>query len=259
MKDIKIAFFDIDGTILPFGQSNVPTSTIESLIKLKEKGIKIIVATGKSLNQLLDTAICNLPFDGYITLNGQLCYDDKFHKFFGTAIRDEEMVVLSQAFKGKRIPFSLVTEFNRYINYVDDEVIRHNIETNSKVPEIDKYRGEKVYQITAYTSSHNVDILKNILDYCDVTYWAEGAIDIYAKGGGKMNAIKSWLSRMNLTKENAIAFGDGANDAEMIKYCGIGVAMGNAMEITKASSDFVTSDSKDDGIELALKHFDLIN
>ena len=259
MSDIKIMFTDIDGTLLPFNQPNVPDTTLESLQKLRAQGIKVIVATGKSLKQMLDTSVGKIPFDGYITLNGQLCYDENMHMFFGTPISEEEMEILSQTFNGKRIPFSMITEFSRYINYVDGEVIKYNKETNSKVPEINKYHGEKIYQITAYTSARNVDILKNILDFCDVTYWAEGAIDIYAKGGGKKNAIKSWIEKLGLTRDQAIAFGDGANDAEMLKYCGIGVAMGNAVEITKTFADYITDDVTNDGMTKALKHFELID
>lgn len=259
MSEVKIVFFDIDGTLLPFGESKVPDSTIESIKKLREKGIKVIVATGKSLKQMLDTPVRSIEFDGYITLNGQLCYDKDMHMFFGTPIDENEMQVLAQAFRGKKIPFALISEFTRYINYVDDEVVKHNVETNSKVPDIDKYRGEKIYQITAYTSQRNVDILKNILDYCDVTYWSEGAIDIYSKNGGKMNAIKTWLDRCGLDQSQTMAFGDGANDAKMLEYCAIGVAMGNGVKITKTMADYVTTDIKDDGVYNALKHFEIID
>lgn len=257
-NNIKVIFFDIDGTLLPMGNNVVPKSTIDSLAQLRKNGIKIIVATGKSITQMLDTSVGNIKFDGYITLNGQICYDESMHMFFGTPIKDEEMEILSQVFMSKRIPFSLISEFSRYINYVDGEVIKYNKATNSKVPEINKYHGEKIYQVTAYTSAKNVDILKNILDFCDVTYWAVGAIDIFAKGGGKMNAIKSWIRKLGYTKNETMAFGDGANDAEMLKFCSIGVAMGNAVNLAKTNADYITSDVNDDGIYKALKHFDLI-
>lgn len=258
MNDIKIVFFDIDGTLLPFGKKKVPQSTVDSIKKLRSQGIKVIVATGKSIKQMLDTSVGNIHFDGYITLNGQICYDESMHMFFGTPIKDEEMEVLAQVFKGNRIPFSLISEFSRYINYVDGEVVKYNKETNSRVPEVNKYHGEKIYQVTAYTSARNVDILKNILDFCDVTYWAQGAIDIFAKGGGKMNAIRSWIRRLGYTKDQTMAFGDGANDAEMLKFCKIGVAMGNGVEITKASADFITDDVNNDGVYKGLKHFGII-
>ena len=74
-----------------------------------------------------------------------------------------------------------------------------------------------------------------------------------------MNAIKSWIKRLGFKKEETMAFGDGANDAEMLKFCNIGVAMGNGMDIAKASADYITTRSNEDGIYNALKHFDIID
>ena len=47
-------------------------------------------------------------------------------------------------------------------------------------------------------------------------------------------------------------------DVEMLKYCGIGVAMGNAWSSTKKAADYVTDDIDEDGLYNALKHFELI-
>ena len=44
---IKAIFFDIDGTLVSFKNHLIPASTIESLKNLKDKGIKILVATGR--------------------------------------------------------------------------------------------------------------------------------------------------------------------------------------------------------------------
>ena len=55
-----------------------------------------------------------------------------------------------------------------------------------------------------------------------------------------------------------MAFGDGGNDIEMLRYAGIGVAMGNADDAVKAAADYVTTSVDDDGIMNALKHFGLI-
>ena len=56
-----------------------------------------------------------------------------------------------------------------------------------------------------------------------------------------------------------MAFGDGENDMEMLRYVGIGVAMGNASDAVKAAADYVTDTVDDDGIEKALRHFGLID
>ena len=58
--------------------------------------------------------------------------------------------------------------------------------------------------------------------------------------------------------EETIAFGDAENDLEMLKFAGIGVAMGNGEEQVKAQADYVTADVDDDGIAKALRHFGLI-
>ena len=55
-----------------------------------------------------------------------------------------------------------------------------------------------------------------------------------------------------------MAFGDGENDADMLKFAGIGVAMGNAAEKAKAAADYVTDHIDSDGVEKALLHFGLI-
>ena len=73
-----------------------------------------------------------------------------------------------------------------------------------------------------------------------------------------MAGIQRYLDVLGIQPEEIIAFGDAENDLEMIRFAGIGVAMGNAEEPVKAIADFVTADIDDDGIEKALKHYNLI-
>lgn len=255
---IKAVFFDVDGTLLPFGTGKVPESTIKSIEKLKENGIKVFVATGKSLALMLNTDVKRIPFDGYLTLNGQIAYNEKLSMLHGIPIIQEEMEILSQIFKADKIPFEMIGEFSRYINFVDDRVITNVNNTNSIVPNIDKYKGEKIYQITAYTDKRIIDVLKNTLDFCKVTFWAEEACDIVSKHGGKEVGIKSLLDDMGILPEETMAFGDSQNDNGMLQMVGVGVAMGNALDITKEVADYITDDINNDGIEKALKHYNLI-
>ena len=55
-----------------------------------------------------------------------------------------------------------------------------------------------------------------------------------------------------------MAFGDGNNDEEMLKYVSIGVAMGNAKDEVKEIADYVTTDLYNDGIYNAMKYYSLI-
>ena len=72
---IKAIFFDIDGTLLSHQIGDVPASTKDAIRQLKEKGIKIFAATGRHMSQLEKLPVKGLPFDGYVTLNGQICMD----------------------------------------------------------------------------------------------------------------------------------------------------------------------------------------
>ena len=55
-----------------------------------------------------------------------------------------------------------------------------------------------------------------------------------------------------------MAFGDGDNDIDMLRYAHIGVAMGNAGEHVKTHADYVTACVDDDGIYKALKVYGLL-
>ena len=71
LPTIKAVFFDIDGTLISFNTHAVPQSTLDAIKELKKKGIKVIVSTGRSINNL--DHIKHLGFDGYSTFNGGYC------------------------------------------------------------------------------------------------------------------------------------------------------------------------------------------
>ena len=72
-------------------------------------------------------------------------------------------------------------------------------------------------------------------------------------------AISEKIYQLNVfVLEETMAFGDGGNDIDMLKYAGIGVAMGNAGDNVKEIADYITTSVDDDGITNALKHFNVI-
>ena len=50
----------------------------------------------------------------------------------------------------------------------------------------------------------------------------------------------------------------GENDADMLRHCAIGIAMGNSCKEAMEAADYVTEDIDTDGIWLALKHYEII-
>lgn len=256
---IKIIFFDIDGTLIPKGEHYMSDSTVAALEKLQASGIKVFLATGRSLGSLMNLGVNQFNFDGYLTLNGALCYDSHLEKMFGLPFVDDEVDVISKMFVAKKIPFEIIGEFSHYANFVNDSLLDVYNSLNLTLPSIQKYKGEKIYQLCAIVDDKQRDLLDDFLDYSVITSWHDHAIDIFPANGGKQNAIKKVMEIYNLSKEETMAFGDAENDKKMLEAVGTSVAMGNASQDLKNIADYVTTNVDDDGIANALKHFKLID
>ena len=255
---IKAVFFDVDGTLLSHKLNDVPESTRRALQQLRAKGVKTLVATGRHMTEYSMLPVSDIPFDGYLTLNGNLLLDANRRAYAGTPIDQGEMEVLAHIFRARRIPFVLIGENGRYINYVNDTVVRTQEETKGTIPALGSYSGEKVYQILAFVPEHQKKLLDDLLDECAVTSWNDTGIDIIPREGGKSAGIQKYLDDQGIGRSETMAFGDGENDMDMLRFAGIGVAMGNACDAVKAAADYVTDTVDNDGIEKALRHFGLI-
>ena len=100
--------------------------------------------------------------------------------------------------------------------------------------------------------------LDQLKEYANITSWHERAIDIVPKNVTKADGIKEILDIYNIKPEETIAFGDSDNDIDMLKFCNIGVAMGNSTEAVLKSADYITDHIDKDGLYNALKHFQLL-
>jgi len=254
---VKAIFFDIDGTLIPIGKHEMPQDTIDALKQLKKKGIKIFLASGRGMNEL-GMVTDKVSFDGYVTLNGQVCLDEQFEVFYGNPIPSEDLNVLVDLFSEKKTPVVMVEKDRYYINFIDEEVIAIQKEIGIDSHEIAPYAGNTIYQVIVYVDAKMTMELFKKLPHCKWSRWHSKGIDIFSKSGGKMTGIKKLLEHFEIRQEETMAFGDGDNDAEMLKYVNIGVAMGNAVEKTKAAADYITSAQDKHGISKALQYFGLI-
>lgn len=255
---IKAAFFDMDGTLLSHRTKQVPPSARAALEKLRTKGILCVVATGRQMSEMEKLPGADLRFDGYITLNGQMILDQDKNLLSAVPITGPAKVYLVDCFRENRFPILMVERDRVYLNFVNEHVLAVQEAISSPVPELDTYEGGEIYQVCAYLKNGEEHLISPVAEDCVATRWNFGGLDIIAKGGGKVRGIQEFLKCHDLKPEETIAFGDGENDAEMLRFAGIGVAMGNAEDCTKAAADYVTADIDEDGIEKALRHYGLI-
>ena len=255
---IKAVFFDVDGTLISHTLKDVPQSTRNALKKLKQENIKRVVATGRHLSELEMLPVKDIDFDGYITLNGQLCLDENKEIVFGKPIAGADRYTIVKMFKEKEIPVMLVEKYAMYINYIDQYVEKAQLAISTEIPAIGTYTGNEFYQAIAYLGRETEEALGKRLPNCKITRWNDFAVDIISDCGGKTAGIREYLDQNGIAQSDTMAFGDGENDIEMLRFAKIGVAMGNAETSVQAAADYVTESVDNNDIELALRYWKVI-
>lgn len=255
---IRAVFFDVDGTLLSHTDTTVSPGTRAALEALKQAGILRVLATGRHSSELADLPVRDLTFDGAVTVNGQLCLEGDGSVFYDHPITGPDRETLLRHFRERTMPLLLVERDRTYINFVNDRVRQAQAAISSPLPEVAVYTGGPVYQVIAYADPAEEAALRDQLSGCRLTRWNPYGVDILSADGGKVAGMEAFLRRHGIDRGEIMAFGDGDNDAEMLAFAGIGVAMGNARESAKRAADYVTASVDEDGIAKALCHFGLL-
>lgn len=255
---VKAIFFDIDGTLLSHRSGRVPASTEAAMSQLKQRGVKLFAATGRHMLELEMLPVHKLPFDGYVTLNGQLCLDSDKTLLYDVPIDAEDTGKLISVFEEGRIPVMVIEKNDMYVNFVNPEVRAVQEAISTPTPELGVYTGNRVYQFVIYGGREQAQAIIEMAPSCKMNEWNEYAFDIIPAIGGKDAGIQYILQHFGVSQNEIMAFGDGNNDIDMLRYANIGVAMGNAGSEVKRQADYVTEDVDNDGIWRALKHYELL-
>lgn len=259
---IKAIFFDIDGTLLSFKTHAVPQSTIDAINEVKQKGIKVILATGRLLKQVKNLG--NLEFDGFITVNGSYCVTNEGQVIGKRLIpRHELESLLAYQENVIQFPIAFMTQEGSYLNYVDDERVKLISDlVKVAIPPVKDLKtmiNDEVLQLNLYVDKPTEDkIMQEALISCEASRWHPLFADVNVKGVNKSVGINEFLQYYNIEKSETMAFGDGGNDIQMLEYVNVGIAMGNAGDDVKAVADYITDSVDDNGVANALRHFGLI-
>lgn len=106
-----------------------------------------------------------------------------------------------------------------------------------------------------YLQENYKEMMEPFKDTLNCVFTAPFYFEFTAQGIDKAKALDTILIPMGYKREEMIAFGDGHNDATMVKYAGIGVAMANAVDELKAIADQVTFSNEEDGIAYTLSKY----
>ncbi|GMA14131.1 hypothetical protein HNQ10_003107 [Deinococcus metallilatus] len=86
-----------------------------------------------------------------------------------------------------------------------------------------------------------------------VTHSGAPFLEVLAEGVSKAWGLEQLCARLNVAREEVLAFGDAPNDAEMLAWAGRGVAMGNAESEAREAADEVTLTNAEDGVAAVIE------
>ncbi|MCR4950624.1 MAG: Cof-type HAD-IIB family hydrolase [Solobacterium sp.] len=273
---IRVILLDIDGT-LTNDKKIITPKTKKALLKAQAKGVRLAIASGRAdqgLYQWADVLEMREHHGIFVCYNGAKVMDCQtgevyFHQSMSV---EEGREVLEHMKKFKVSPVIIKGEY-MYTNDVYSGMIHRSA-------------GGEIFNVLQYESRSNSYMLcekKDLAAFADYPiekiltagepeylqeHWQEMAepfrgrlscmftapfyFEFTAQGVDKAKAIDAAFSRLGFRQEEMIAFGDAQNDLSMLKYAGIGVAMGNASEEVKAAADEVTLSNNEDGIAVSL-------
>lgn len=258
MRKIKIAFFDIDGTLIDAKKKKITENTKEALLKLQENRIKICIATGRPPAEVPDFEKEGIIFDTFLTFNGSYCYNQK-ENIFQNPLEKRDVRQIIQNAKELGHPVVLATKDRTGANGIEDDLKQYFAIANQEVhvaSDFEEMVEEDIFQIMMAGSKDQYEDMVKDTKRAAVTAWWDKAVDIIPSDGGKGRSVEKVLQYYQIDKEEAMAFGDGNNDLEMLKAVGHAVAMGNASKELKEVADVICGDVSEDGIYTYCKQND---
>lgn len=276
----KIIFIDVDGTLVN-DNGIIPKFAQIAIKEARKNGHYIFLCTGRSKAELFDH-IMEIGFDGVIAAaGGYIEFENEviMHK----KVQTEDVKYLVKYFNENNIDFYLESNGGLFASKNCKEHLRNIIFGDSNLDSKIKAELEKgmnpfiecliegedlirddINKVSFLESSIPIEIIKeefqakfNVIS-STVSAFGENSGELSIPGIHKALAIETLLKHLNLSKEDTFAYGDGINDAEMIEFVNIGVAMGNAKEELKNIADDVTDTHDENGIYNSFKKYKLI-
>ena len=259
---IKLIVSDIDGTLVPEGTNDVNPEIFSLIRSLRSRGVYFAVASGRhkcSIEKLFAPIRDDII---YITSNG--AYTGTYSKTRAEFPLSEDIYTsLFQDFDTAiGYPYFAETANGAYTSCPDPEFSRlltedygYDIQFRPSLLDLP----EKIIKLSLYhpENAQNIDEkwLKkwNKICRCAVsgTHW----IDFMATDVNKGNALFRLQEILNVTIHETLAFGDQANDIEMLKQAYFSFAMGNANCTVKNAARFTCDSCYNDGVLKTIRGF----
>jgi hypothetical protein len=245
---------DVDGTLL-HDDHHLSERTKKAIFRAQEKGIKVILATGRgprSCDPLIEALNLNHPV---ITHNGAVVY----HPVHKTAEQQvgykiHELMPILEYCREHHIHFDANTAFDIFTEGIKDEYIpiyRRFFANPIILSDIGSVT-DTIVKLTLTGERTRMDeIMADLVPrFPDFSIIRSGEIfiDVMNPLATKAHALRYMMKQFNVAADEVLAFGNYYNDLGMLEIAGTGVAMGNAPDEVKAHADWVAKSNNDDGV-----------
>lgn len=275
---MKAIALDLDGTVLNHS-GEFPESLISTLEKVHDKGIKIIIATGRSLPMIHTKVPAQVPVDGYVGASGMTVHYGSTLLSRTAFTKEQAEFVLAEVRKHE-IYYEMTTSrhggpytFKRDKDYAmkdlqqtpDATVLEYeNIGTARTIHSTEQWIDDDALDrsdiIKFYFFSNDKEKLERWFTHLNTSFTNEAGYQVYRTsnhnseimvyGTDKGTGLITLLDEMNISIDDVHAFGDSMNDIPMFKIAGKSTAMINGQEDVKNLADDITQFSCDeDGLE----------
>lgn len=264
----NLVSIDMDGTLLD-SNHNLTLGTIKTLKRLQDKKVIVLINTGRTYSEM-SRYIDELNFIHYFSLaNGSLIFDNRNKNFIKVKRLSNEIILKAQ---------EIASEFNRNVMLVfscDKETYADNVYIGgigAKQHEaVCGKEGVKFINdsnnilLNSYVSKgvifgerKSLENIKERLekffgDKIKLLFSLYNALEVLSSDMDKVNSIKIIQNIFDIKTDEIIGIGDSYNDINMIEYSGLGVAMGNSVEVLKKIADEIIESNNNEGVANFLK------
>lgn len=272
---IRAVLLDMDGTLLGRSQVAVSVRNMTALQKAMEKGIEIIPCTGRVFDMMPPQLLTQQGLRYFVTSHGARAYDRQENvSLYEDLIPAEQSAKLMQMLEGKGLYNEIAANGTIYFEKAISDHFDMSVVPEHHVWYVRDNCFTAVEKPSEHFLAHDVKVEKMNLYgipasmqqeiYDQLT--ATGFIAHTRPGAGpnlefshhtlsKLRATDAILGRLGISYEETLAIGDSSSDLEIIKACGVGVAMGNAPDSIKAAADDVTALNVEDGVAMAFEKY----
>lgn len=276
-NNIKLICIDMDGTLLS-GNHEVSTRNKEALKKAKELGVNIAITTGRLFcsaryySDLIGINTAVIASNGaYMKTN----YEDE--AVLESPLPNETVLQVYNIVKkhGLSANFNswntLIREHEvpkTHVYYImneylpDDRKVKFLIDTKDFANTLKKFKGNvlKGIVIEDRDNKDNLWAAKNELkdvfgDTLHVVSSGNNNFEVMNGTTSKGKAVAYLAETLNIKPAEVMCIGDSENDLSMINYAGIGVSMGNGLELVRDAADYITDTNNNDGVAKAIEKF----